>query len=531
MQEYVYDNIIAEYTIMDGIYKPKIKPWLSIMANGIYPLLIRVLAEARCPQKFELVKYMVKILETLGDQNFMDFRVLNYNIKGGDNGLDRDKVIMILAEYFIFKLFNLEELYPIIADKLINEIYIDRANINIYVDHALFGRLDTRVSLQPKQLEDLILLIKFVGDTVITGLNPSAKVNMYFAGQVLRVSVDMHRDGNSSVVIRKLTAIPPFLSFLIDDDMRKILAIIVTLLVLRPNVIIFGETGSGKTTLASLVLGVVPSFWRLVIIEDVAEIPEDVLADKRACRIIVPPYELRVSASGLTNVNFKEQEILKLLHRSPDYCFVSEIQDLKDTQALFHAYSAGIRGIATTHARSISGLLNRWIGTYRIPVEWLDLVDIIVFMRKRVSSKKMMRFIEALHIPLDLNLDEQMEQQHNISSAYEYQKNFRRVVFSGDERRVILMEIAKSDISNGSREILKGIFSAIIGRMSNRALLKTPNKILPLLLKIYKNVYESLTILGNVLKRGPVEREKILKGLGRISRYLADQMEQITSLI
>ncbi|MEM3629829.1 MAG: hypothetical protein QXY18_00230, partial [Nitrososphaerota archaeon] len=78
----------------------------------------------------------------------------------------------------------------------------------------------------------------------------------------------------------------------------------------------------------------------------------------------------------------KTKEIIKLLHRSPTYVFLGEVQTKSHTKALFHAIAAGIKTMFTVHASSIQQLIRRWTIAYGInPISLIDL-DILVFISR-----------------------------------------------------------------------------------------------------------------------------------------------------
>ncbi|MCR8487568.1 MAG: CpaF/VirB11 family protein, partial [Crenarchaeota archaeon] len=177
---------------------------------------------------------------------------------------------------------------------------------------------------------------------------------------------------------------------------RYYIALLSTLLIMRPNIVIFGETGSGKTTLASLLIHVAPRYWRIALIEDISEIQPQILQNKHAIR--VKALSLEEKASGVDGLR-KDIAILEMLHRTPDLCFISEVHDKDDTKAMFHAMASGLRTIATTHARSIESLLERWFSIYRFPQSWFQLIDLIVHLRRVLREDRITRLIDAIYIP------------------------------------------------------------------------------------------------------------------------------------
>ncbi len=81
----------------------------------------------------------------------------------------------------------------------------------------------------------------------------------------------------------------------------------------------------------------------------------------------------------------RKNEISKLLHRSPDYVFLGELQNADDTLTAFEGFSAGVRGMATTHSKSFSNLLNRWTDSHKLSSNLIEAIDVIVICNKIIT--------------------------------------------------------------------------------------------------------------------------------------------------
>ena len=93
----------------------------------------------------------------------------------------------------------------------------------------------------------------------------------------------------------------------------------------------------------------------------------------------------------------RSDEIARLLHRSPDYVFLGELQNDQDTSVAFEGFAAGIKGMATTHASSIDGLTSRWVDSHRIEDGLLNAIDIIVFTKKLYTGKNVLLKTDAIY--------------------------------------------------------------------------------------------------------------------------------------
>jgi hypothetical protein len=83
----------------------------------------------------------------------------------------------------------------------------------------------------------------------------------------------------------------------------------------------------------------------------------------------------------------KTSEIVKSLHRSPDYMILGEIQTAEHSKALFQALAAGLRTIQTCHSFSAASLVSRWVYGHRIEDSSLALSDVIVTLKRPVPGE------------------------------------------------------------------------------------------------------------------------------------------------
>ncbi len=391
MNIFRYNFIFSEYEIEGMRYKCS----FSKDYYSKFKLFYAVLLDRITANDFDLFineEAVHRILKVLDDKfKSLFLRSVSANIDGYTN------IKRYVVSHIILKLLGIEDFLHILIDPYVNEIFVDGVSKPIYLDHAIFGRLVSQIRLSNEQMKRFLLYTKLRANVLLDFLVSPIRVDVNLYGQKLRISVMPQRtEEGPAINIRKILSVPPYLTFIYDDLARLYLSLMLTLLVLKPNIVIFGETGSGKTTLASLLIHAIPSSWRIALIEDVAEIPPQVVHNKHAMRMKVLSLEEKVA--GLRGLR-KDIAILEMLHRTPDLCFISEIHDKEDAEAMFHAMASGLRVIATTHARNINSLFERWFSIYNFPYSWLKLIDLIVFV-KRVSFRgRIIRIIDSLYVP------------------------------------------------------------------------------------------------------------------------------------
>lgn len=154
-------------------------------------------------------------------------------------------------------------------------------------------------------------------------------------------------DGPVLAVRRHLARALP-LDELTGDDVAALLQSLVRA---RENIVVFGATGAGKTTLVGALLEVVPADERIVTIEDVAELQ---LAGEHVVRLEARPGT--ADGVGRTAVRDLVRAALRL---RPDRLVVGEVRGAEAADMVW-ALSTGHRGgLSTCHAGSPRDLLAR----------------------------------------------------------------------------------------------------------------------------------------------------------------------------
>ncbi|MHC1637435.1 MAG: ATPase, T2SS/T4P/T4SS family [Candidatus Nezhaarchaeales archaeon] len=299
-----------------------------------------------------------------------------------------------VASYLAYRTLGVHKIMPFLLDENVDEIYLDKPQSKVYLDHSDFGRCISNVLLTNRDVERLITHVKIESKLPLNYLNPSLKWNMEINNYTLRVSIDtppLSYEG-PSLDLRKIR----HKSFTIIDLVKagtlslEEAAFIMLHVLNRRNIIICGEPGSGKTTLMNALDFCTPKNWRKVYIEDVVESWEQRSQGRHQLRLYVEPFETK------KKLRRKSSEIIRLLHRTPDWICMGELQTKEHFRALFHALTAGLKGIHTCHASSITGLIKRWILHCNIPKEDVFEVDLIIHMIKCHRGTKVIRRVNEI---------------------------------------------------------------------------------------------------------------------------------------
>ncbi len=313
------------------------------------------------------------------------------------------ETIQKIAELSAFKSMNLEKIFPFLLDDNIEEFFLDSPRSSIYLDHRKWGRCLTKVHLSEQELESFITLVRADSGYRLDITNPSLKTELITKYFHVRVSLDisplvvdkLHLDVRK--IRKKVFTLP---ELIVNGTISpEICAYIYFCLLRKRNITVTGEPGAGKTTLLNALDILTPPNWRKITIEDVVESVSQLEYGKHQVRFRVEPYE-----EGEKRYS-KSSEIIKLLHRSPDYIYLGEIQTKEHSMAMFHALSAGLTGLQTCHSASPEHLLLRWIFHHQIPMALLQTLDIIIHIKKvRINGKYVRRVIRVCELETPKNI-------------------------------------------------------------------------------------------------------------------------------
>jgi type IV secretory pathway ATPase VirB11/archaellum biosynthesis ATPase len=301
-----------------------------------------------------------------------------------------------LVKHAVYSSIGLSKIFPLIIDENVQSFFLDNVGENLYVDHAVFGRLNTNLRFREKDFESFTTLVKRESNLNLDYANPSIKTSIIFDEIPVRVSVDIPplTWGKGVIDVRKHRVHVLPLKYLLETHYfsPESAAFLVFATLNRANISIVGEPNSGKTSLLNFLSYFMPSWWRILHIEDAIETLPPRISDQHRIVYIVEPFESKEAKDN------KTLEIIKVLHRTPSYLILGEIQTRGHVKAMFRAVSAGLRIMHTAHASNSGGFIKRLVKVYGIPELLISELDLIITMKKVELGNMVKRFISEIKI-------------------------------------------------------------------------------------------------------------------------------------
>jgi type IV secretory pathway ATPase VirB11/archaellum biosynthesis ATPase len=300
-----------------------------------------------------------------------------------------------LAIYATAQSLNLTKTFPLLFDDEVQEVYLDRPGNNYYLDHSRWGRCRTNLTPSPSELSHLVTRLRLESRRPLDEKTPSLKTELKTSLFHVRAAIDIPPLAHNGphLNIRKIRMRVLTLPELVSNKTISLAAaaFLILCMSLRINITICGEPATGKTTLANSINMVAPPSWRRIAIEDVLESVSVNEEGRHKVIFKVDPFD-----SPQSSQSTKSNEIIRLLHRSPDWVFLGELQTAEHSSAMFHALSAGIKGIQTCHANSNAALLLRWRIHHNIPEVCFRDLGLLIHLVKENNRSQIIRRVAQI---------------------------------------------------------------------------------------------------------------------------------------
>lgn len=349
--------------------------------------------EALLQRVYDTLK--VFLLEQEIDFNRMDKELILYNnfVKILDiYGIDLEPVSMQKIWYYIKRNYvGYGKLDVLIKDPMIEDISCDGADIPVYLYHRKYTNIETNIIFEEEELNMTILkLAQISGKSISTGY-PIMNARLPDGS---RLEATLGREVTTrggTISIRKFREEPftPIDLVKYGTFSTDIMAYLWLAVENNKNIIIVGETASGKTTTLNAISLFIPSESKIITIEDTRELT---LYHKNWI-----PATVRETFMGQESAPIDMFELLRsALRQRPEYMLVGEIRG-KEAYTLFQAMSTGHTTFSTMHAGSIQTAVNRLLSEpINVPLMMLSALDIMIIQVLRQVGNRRARRLETL---------------------------------------------------------------------------------------------------------------------------------------
>jgi len=381
-----------------------------------------------------LTTYEVTMLEII-ERAFERLIATNLNAVSGD---DRE---FYLRERFdsiinIFRLdipdiskermfFHLRKKYlgyaridTLMQDKYIEDISCNGSNLPIYIVHRAYGSVQTSISISEVELNNFVMRLAQMGGRHISLLQPIRDVTLPDGSRAnITLSGEVTKKG-STFTIRKFRSNPISPIELMEYGTIDAgqLAYLWLLMEYKFSILVSGGTATGKTTILNCLCSFIPTEYKIVSIEDTAEInlmhPNWVQSITRSG--FGTSDSQSNSLSGISGVSSKTPGDISLydllvaaLRQRPEFIIVGEVRG-GEAFTLFQAIAVGHAALGTIHAGSMDELLARVEShPMNVPRSLLINVDAVLFpvhiKKGDRGLRRMQNIIEMLELERESN--------------------------------------------------------------------------------------------------------------------------------
>lgn len=304
-----------------------------------------------------------------------------------------------LRTELFYSLRRLDILQSLIEDQEITEIMINGPG-SIFIERAgylqeLDGGFDSEEKLQ-NVIQQIVAgcnrVVNEASPIVDARLSNGARVNIVMSPVALNGPI---------VTIRRFPDTPVTMEELIRwESISQEVAELLRLLVQAGyNIFISGGTGSGKTTFLNVLSGFIPSWERVITIEDSAEL------QLQGLRNLVRMETRNSNVEGCREISIRDL-IRASLRMRPDRIIVGEVRGAEAVDMMQCLNTGHDGSMSTGHANSAQDMLSRLenmilmgmdIPLAAIKKQIVSGIDIIVHLgRLRDRSRKVLEIVEVL---------------------------------------------------------------------------------------------------------------------------------------
>ena len=379
------------------ISEPKVSGFARRVLRKVYDAItrdVRLLEEISSIVDIDTgIDYALSLIEKIGGVRIV--RKSGEEPRGWKSVFDRllkrqaisgDEALAI-AYYIARDFVGYGPIDPMIRDKYVEDISCNGLREPIYVFHRDFEWLESNIVFTSiDELERVVLKLALRAGQEPSLAKPVVEGVIRPEGYRVHLVMDVVSRRGHSFTIRKFRGEPFTIVELINRrTLDPMVAAYLWLAIdYKQGVVIYGPTGSGKTTLMNALALLLPPELKIVTAEDTPEISLPFHDNWMA-------MVTRLSSEpGVQNVTLQAQ-VESALRQRPDVIILGEIR-AREAYSFFQAVTTGHGGLTTIHAEDTETLINRLSSPpMNVPRSSIASVKAFVFISRLYLEKTFVR--------------------------------------------------------------------------------------------------------------------------------------------
>jgi len=341
--------------------------------------------------------------------------------------------------YYIYRdSIGLNEISPFMNDYYIEDIECNGLDYPLFIVHRKYENMRTNIKYtDSRKMINFVEKIAQKTGRYISYAKPLLDGTLPDGSRVNATYTKDITTRGPTFTIRKFTKDPwtPIDLMKKNTASAEVFAYIWLAIENKFNMMIIGETGSGKTTFLNSILSFIPPEARICSIEDTREL--NFVHDNWLPAVTRTGF-------GMPNIygkQFGEITLFDLLketfRQNPDYVVVGETRD-REAYVMFQGMASGHPSYSTFHASSIEALVRR-LGSPPIdlPPSLIDSLDVICVVTHIKTPELNVRRLR------ELNEIQKVESLGNIQSNKLFTWNPVKDTFTSGKESILLQKISE----------------------------------------------------------------------------------------
>ena len=367
-----------EYMVIEPTFPSNLKNVFNMIMEKIYDNL--PVGQQTESSHDVINRVLIEVLEELGLKN------------------DDPSLLPKLLYYILREVEGYGKIDPLMRDPNVEEISVLGANEPVIVVHKLNTQtrwLKTNIVFERDELDRFIIKLAQKCGSSISAAFPIKELRTPEGHRIILFYGHEVTGKGSSFIIRKFPSSPISIIQLIDWDMLSSLeaAYLWLLLEHKKPIVIVGEMASGKTTLLSSLITLIPPDASIVTIEDT---PELNLLHKNWLPLYTRNSMSTLSEEGKLSIGYLKLMKAALRTRA-DYIIPGEVRGKEAKILISQIFSLGHGGLTTMHASNASSAIRRLMAPpLNLGVNELSLISAIVTVKRVKLEGKWFRKVLSI---------------------------------------------------------------------------------------------------------------------------------------